>query len=124
ARALLVRKSKADVGACLVALALVLAERSQAVIGDAALRCATALALVAGHRVQALHVAIAAGQDDLRHVEDGRLAGAVLAEHDGMPRDLDILDIEQMPVDHRDVMKLHHSSAPLGTARPTSCERT
>jgi hypothetical protein len=111
ALALRVGEAERDVGACLLAPPLVLAERTEAVVDDAALGGAAALSLVTGDRVEPLDIAIAAGEHDLGHVKDGRLAGPVLAEHAGVTADLDVLDVEQVPVHHRDVPELHHASS-------------
>src|SRR5262249_57405430 len=104
-------EAERDMGARLIAPPLVLAERAKAIVGHRALGGAAALALVAGDRVEPLQVPVATGEHDLRHVENGRFARAILAEHAGMATNLDVLDIEQVPVDHRDVAELHHSSS-------------
>src|SRR5664279_2062060 len=122
--ALLIDEAEADVGPGLLALALVLAQRSQAIVDHAPLRGASALAFVARHGVEALHIAVAAGENDLRHVENGRFAGSVFSEHAGMSGQLDVLDIEQVPIDHGDMAQFHHASSPPVAGTPTSWERT
>src|SRR5262249_44684047 len=121
--ALGVGEAERDVAARLLAPSLILAQRAQAIVDHRALGGAAALALVAGNRVEPLQVAVAAGKHDLRHVEDRRFARAVLAEHAGVATDLDVLDIEQMPVHHRYVTELHHqsSSSCADGERASSC---
>src|SRR5262249_16790495 len=103
-----VGEAERDIAARLIAPPLVLAQRAQAIIDHRALGGATALALVARDRIEPLQVAVAAGEHDLSHVEDGRFARTILPEYASMAPDLDVLDVEQVPVDHRKVTELHH----------------
>jgi hypothetical protein len=118
-----VGEAERNVSARLLAPPLVLAQRAQTIVDHRALGGAAALALVAGDRVEPLQVAVATGEHDLCHVEDRRLARTVLAEHAGVTADLDVLDVEQMPVHHRDVTELHHvsSSSCADGERASSC---
>src|SRR5215469_11353652 len=124
ALAICIGETERDIGACLLAPALILAERAETIVGDAAFGGAATLALVARHRIQAVDVAVATGERDLRHVEDGGLAGAVLAEYAGVAADLDVLEIEQMPVHHSQMPQLHHASLSSRTADRLSPWRT
>lgn len=64
-------ESERDVGACVVASALVFAERAEAVVDDTALGSAAGLSAVASDSVQTQEAPVAAGEHDLSHVQDG-----------------------------------------------------
>jgi hypothetical protein len=112
-RAFGIDKAQRDIGARLVTPALIIAQHAEAIADHAALG-AGAAAPISGHRVEPLEVAAAAGEHHLRHVEDRRLAGAVLAEHADMAADLDVLDVEQVPVHHGQMPELLHAAPPGG----------